>query len=318
MFLRKVLARAAAAALLFTLAQGVALAQTTLRVAYIPILDATPLFVGVEKGFFKELGLDVVPTPIAGGAAGIAGLMSGAYDVLYSNIVSTILAKHQGFKVVIVGAGTKQYPGPNTDGIIVRKGDGIKTGKDLEDKTVAVNTRNGVIWLFARAWIAKTGGDPSKIKYREIPFPQMNDALRGKQVDAAFQVNPFYDSAVGKGEFEAIGEPYGEVQPGVEIGQYVATEEFYNKNRDAVVKFARGLAKSVAWYNSNQTNPETLRIISSVTKMQPEVIAKMELGRLPEKIDPAMLAATAALMKESGLLTTDVDIRALVVPDAIQ
>ena len=36
-------------------------------------------------------------------------------------------------------------------------GSAFKTGKDFEGKRVAVNTRNNIIWLYARAWIQATG-----------------------------------------------------------------------------------------------------------------------------------------------------------------
>lgn len=293
-----------------------AMAQTSLKVTYIPTLDATPIFIGLEKGYFKEQGLDVTPISVPGGAAGVPGLMGGAYDILFGNIVSTLVARQEGFKVLIVAPGTKQAEGPVTTGLIVRKGEGIRTGKDLENKTVAVNTRNGVIWLFARSWIAKTGGDPSKVRFREVAFPQMNDALRGKQIDAAFQVNPFFGTAIASGEAEAIADPYREVQPGVEIGVYLSTEDFYAKNTDTVGKFNRALVKSIAWYNGNTSNPDLHRIIAGVTKLSPDVISKLYLGRFPLRIDPEMPAATAKLMKDAGLLTSEIDAKSLIATEA--
>src|SRR5258708_26935591 len=108
-----------------------------------------------------------------------------------------MLAEQQGFKLEVIAAGTKQFENPvNTNGLVARQGDSIKTGKDLEGKTVAVNTRKGIIWLFARAWIAKSGGDPSKVTFKEEPLPHMRGALRGKQIDAAFMANPVFHAAV--------------------------------------------------------------------------------------------------------------------------
>jgi NitT/TauT family transport system substrate-binding protein len=293
-------------------------AQTALRVTYIPILDATPLFTAISKGYFKEEGLDVTPTAPGGGAAAVPGLMGGAYDILYTNIASTLLAKQQGFNLIIVAPGTKEYDGPRQTGLIARKDENIKSGKDLEGKTVAVNTRNGVIWLFARSWIVKTGGDASKVKFREVPFPQMNDALRGKQVDAEFQVAPFYDAALNGGDLEVVGDPYHEVQPGVEVGIYVATADYYNQNRQVIAKFDRALRKGVAWYNAHTNDAETIKIIADFTKLQPEVVAKMYKGHAPEKTDPATLEKTEVLMRDSGLLTSDVDVRSMIAPEATQ
>jgi len=292
----------------------------TVRVNYIPITDVTPLFVAIDKGYFAAEGLTIVPTPSTGGAAGVPGLMAGAFDVMYGNVVSTMLAQQQGFKLEVIAAGTKQFDNPvNTNGLVARQGDPIKAGKDLEGKTVAVNTRNGIIWLFARAWIAKSGGDPSKVTFKEVPFPQMPDALRGKQIDAAFMVNPFFNAAVtDAGTFQLVAAPYREVQPDVEVGHYISTQEYFAKNRETMAKYSRAFRKGVQWYNANLRDPDLVRIISGFTKMQPELVAKLDLQQLPEVINLDAVATTLKLMKDNGLVTGDIDLAAMTDPAALK
>jgi NitT/TauT family transport system substrate-binding protein len=269
----------------------------TVRVNYIPITDVTPLFVAIDKGYFKDEGLTIVPTPSTGGAAGVPGLMAGAFDVMYGNVVSTMLAQQQGFKLEVISAGTKQFDNPaNTNGIVARKGEGIKTGKDLEGKTVAVNTRNGIIWLFARAWIAKSGGDPSKVTF-----------------------NPFFNASVTvPNTFEFVAAPYREVQPDVEVGHYISTQEYFAKNKQTLAKYNRAFRKGVQWYNANLKDPDLVRIISGFTKMQPELVAKLNLQILPEIVNLDSVATTVKLMKDNGLVTGDIDLAAITAPDALK
>jgi NitT/TauT family transport system substrate-binding protein len=239
---------------------------------------------------------------------------------MYGNVASTMLAEHQGFKLEIVAAGTKQYDSPlNTNGMVARKDDAIKTGKDLEGKTVAVNTRNGIIWLFARAWIAKSGGDPAKVTFKEVPFPQMPDALRGKQIDAAFMVNPFFNAAVSDtNTFQFVAAPYREVQSDVEVGHYISTQEYYTKNKDTLAKYTRAFRKGVQWYNANLGDPDLVRIISGFTKMQPDLVAKMNLQTLPETVHLEAMTTTVKLMKDNGMVTGDIDIASMIDPDALK
>jgi NitT/TauT family transport system substrate-binding protein len=308
-----------ALAAVFAAFANVASAQTV-RVNYIPITDVTPMFVAIDKGYFASEGLTIVPTPSTGGAAGVPGLMAGAFDVMYGNVVSTMLAQQQGFRLEVIAAGTKQYDSPaNTNGMVARAGDPIKSGKDLEGKTVAVNTRNGIIWLFARAWIAKSGGDPAKVTFKEVPFPQMLDALRGKQIDAAFMVNPFFNAAVTDASTsQLVATPYREVQPDVEVGHYISTQDYFAKNRETMAKYARAFRKGVQWYNANLRDPDLVRIISGFTKMQPELVAKLDLQRLPEVVDLGSVATTVKLMKDNGLITGDIDLAAMTDPDALK
>ena len=301
-------------------ALATAASAQTVRVNYIPINDVTPLFVAIDKGYFAAEGLTIVPTPSTGGAAGIPGLMAGAFDVMYGNVVSTMLAQQQGFKLEVIAAGTKQFDSPvSTNGLVARQGASIKTGKDLEGKTVAVNTRNGIIWLFARAWIAKSGGDPSKVIFKEVAFPQMLDALRGKQIDAAFMVNPFFNAAVSDAkEFYLAAEPYREVQPDVEVGHYISTQDYFAKNRETLAKYSRAFRKGVQWYNANLRDPDLVRIISGFTKMQPDLVARLDLQQLPEVVNLGSVATTVKLMKDNGLITGDVDLAAMTDPDALK
>lgn len=299
---------------------GNAVSAETIRVNYIPIADVTPLFVAIDRGFFKEEGLTIVPTPSTGGAAGIPGLMAGAFDIMYGNVVSTMIAQQQGFKLEVVAAGTKLYSDPTeSSGIVVRAGEAIKSGKDLEGKSVAVNTRNNIIWLFARAWIAKTGGDPNKVNFKEVPFPQMPDAVRGKQVDAAFMVDPFFSaSTVDTSTFTFVAAPYREVQPGVEVGHYITTQDYFNKNRDLLAKYSRAFRKGVVWYNANLNSPDTVRIVSEFTRMKPELVARLSMRRLPEVVDPDTVATTVKLMKDNSLITADMDVRSMTDPGAMK
>src|SRR5690242_637024 len=162
------------------------------RVSIIPISDVAPLFVAMQNGYFRELGLEIDTTSSAGGAAGIPGLIGGSFDIAYGNVVSALLAVQQGLDVKVIAAGTNLAdPALDASPILVKSESGIKTGKDLEGKSIAVNTRNNVIWLYARAWVKATGGDPERVTFKEVPFPQMEDALRQQRVDAAFMVAPF-------------------------------------------------------------------------------------------------------------------------------
>ena len=63
-------------------------------------------------------------------------------------------------------------------GIFVKSNYGDQERQGSEGKSIAVNTRNKVIWLYARAWVKATGGDPERVTFKEVPFPQMEDALR--------------------------------------------------------------------------------------------------------------------------------------------
>ena len=285
---------------------------TKLRVSTIPIVDTAPLQVGIAKGFFAEQGLEIDTTPTAGGAAGLPALAAGQVQITFSNIISIVLGAKQGlgFQVISMGAGTADAP-PDLAGIIAKKGAPLKTGKDFEGKRIAVNTRNNVIWLFAREWVRATGGDPDKVTYMEVPFPQMSDAVRGDRVEAAFVVEPFLSNAINAEGMQLVGWPYSTVMKKIPVGMYAATKEYVEKNPQVIERFVRGYMKAVDWTNANKTNEEWMKIVSDYTKLPIEKVKGLTVPPYDKTVNAAGVDAVQALMRKNGLLDAPVDTKAL-------
>lgn len=287
--------------------------KKTLRISIIPIVDVGPLFAAIQQGYFAEVGLEIDTAPVAGGAAGVPGLIAGAYDVVFTNVVSTALARSQGLPVKIIAPASANGPEPPEGAaLLVRKGEGLKSGADFEGKSIAVNTQNNIIWLYVRAWVKKTGGDPSKVTFREVPFPQMLDALRGKQVDGVFVVDPFRTAGQRDPELEQIAWPYHAVQPGASIAQYIVTERFLADNPETVRRFTAALHKGIEWANEHIGTPELNKLIASYTRMTPERIAGMSFRTWPTTVDVDSISKTIELMREHELLKGEVKAEELV------
>jgi NitT/TauT family transport system substrate-binding protein len=287
------------------------------RVSIIPINDVTPLFAAMQFRYFEQEGLVIDTTPSAGGATGVPGLLAGSFDIAYSNVVSTLLAAQQGIQLRVIAPGTK-VESVETDvaAMVVRRDSGIRTGHDLEGKSIGVNTRNNVIWLYARAWVRATGGNPERVTFREIPHPQMEDALRQKQVDAGFMVAPYVSMALAGNEFAEIAHPYSDVQPGVDVGQYVTTAQTLQSRPETVARFNRALQRGITWYNAHLGSPEMLKIVAGFTRIDENILRTIAYRPAPNRVDPVQMTRTMQLMIENRMLRTPVDVPALVAPGA--
>ena len=291
MSIKKLLAAAVTAlALLPAMAQPV-----KLRVSTIPIIDTAPLQVGIAKGFFAAEGLEIDTTPTTGGAAGLPALAAGQVQITFSNIISIVLGAKQGlgFEVIAAGSGTGDKL-PDLAGLVAKKGSTIKTGKDLEGKRVAVNTRNNIIWLYARAWVQATGGNPDAVTYLEVPFPQMIDAVKGDRVDAAFVVEPFMS-----------------VQKRIPVGQYEATKDYIKQNPQVIEKWVRAYNKSVDWCNANVGSEEWLKIVSAYTRLQPELLKTLSLPPYEKTVDLAGVDQVVEQMRKHKMIEGPFDAKAL-------
>lgn len=292
---------------------------TTLRVSTIPTFDNAAFEVALAKKLFEAEGLKIDTTPTVGGAAGIPALVSGQLQAASSNVVTIILAASQGLKPVMVAAGdtTSDAP-PDLAGLIAKKGATFKTGKDLEGKTVAVNARNNIIWLYAREWVAKTGGDPDKINFVEVPFPQMVDAVQNNRVDTAMLVEPFLSAAVKASIIDVVGWPYSDVQKRIPVAQFVMTKSYVDANPEIVGKFTRGYDRGVDWADANGGSEEFAQIVSAYTKVPADQLKNSAKPVFVKKVDASAVETVAALMKKHGLLKTDVDVKAIIHPSIMK
>jgi NitT/TauT family transport system substrate-binding protein len=256
---------------------------------------------GVQEGFFKERDLDVKVTPSQGGATVVPAVVSGDSDIAGSNLVSVLLAQGKDIPVKIVAPGTFVRGKRSQDfSAILAAGNGdIRSPKDLEGKTLAVNTLKNVAELAAKASLAKQGVDVSELELAEVDFPDMNGALAEGRVDAAFQIEPFVSLALKEGH-RVIDRPYVGTKPGLQIGCYFTSEQYLSQNEDVVERFREGVADTAA---AIAEDPAAFReFLPEASEIPPPAAQKAILPAWKAENDQASLDLTAELMERYGVV----------------
>jgi NitT/TauT family transport system substrate-binding protein len=274
---------------------------TTLKVGVIPIADVAPLYLGMEKGFFKAENLEIEPQLAEGGAAIVPSVLSGDYQIGFSNTTSLIIAASKNLPVQIVSQGVLAGTGPDDawDGVVVPKGSDIKTAKDLEGKSIAVNTLNNIGPVTINNVMEKNGADYTTIKYVEVPFPDMNAALEAKRVDAAFEVEPAFSGGKAAGG-RAILHSYEETAPNMTVATYFASKEYIAKNGDEVDRFKRAMDKSLDY--ASQNPDEVRKVIGTYTEIPAEVLDKITLPQWKADLNEPTIQQVADLAKKYGFI----------------
>jgi len=288
---------------------------TTVKVGIIPVSNLTYLLIGDEQGFFREEGMKIETSMSDGGAAVVPKVVSGEEDIGYSNIPSLMLAVDKGLPLQVIAdpGGGEAKEGADEDDIIakvvVTRDSPIRDAKDLEGKTIAVNTLNNVADVTTKAALAKRGADPAKVRFLEVPFPDMLPALEAGRVDAAFLVTPFLQQAMGQGA-RAILRPYYEVKPGFANTAYFTTRAWAEEHPELVAGFQRAVNRSVAYAAEH---PEAVReTLPELTRMPEEVVRRIPLGGIDAAFDRETFETLNELMVEYGGMEKPVDIDAFV------
>src|SRR6188768_3639810 len=217
-------------------------AQTKGKLGYMKIVDVAAMFMAMDKGFFKAEGIELETVPMAGGAVIVQGVTSGDLQFGWTNVISLYQAAVEGFDFKLIAGGATNVRGSNeTHAIEVLKDSRIQGPKDLQGKTVAVNTLNNIVHLMAMAWVDKYGGNSSKVKFVEIPFPQMEPALVAGKIDAISVQEPFAAAAARRPEVRVLSNPWGDVLPKFLIASWFASEKWIQKNKATAQAFVRAI-----------------------------------------------------------------------------
>jgi NitT/TauT family transport system substrate-binding protein len=274
--------------------------QTSVRVQDTAGVPSAFLEYGVQEGYFKDRQLDVQVTPSQGGATVVPAVVSGDTDIAGSNLVSVLLAQGKDIPVKIVAPGTFVRADRKQDfsAILVTGDSDIRSPKDLEGKTLAVNTLENVAELTAKASLAKQGVDVDSIELAEVDFPDMNGALAEGRVDAAFQMEPFVSLGLKEGH-RIIDRPYVGTKPGLQIGCYFTSEQYLSENEDVVQRFREGVADTA---EAIARDPAAFReFLPEASEIPPPAAQKAILPEWKADNDQASLDLTAELMERYGV-----------------
>jgi NitT/TauT family transport system substrate-binding protein len=171
-----------------------------------------------------------------------------------------------------------------------------------------VNVINSTAWLHAIAMLDKHGVDRSKVRFTEVPFPQMNDPLVNGQLDAIYQVEPFRSVLMATGKAEVIGYPYVETLPGSDITQYLALTSWIEKNRATAAKFARAISKGAQFANVPANEAALREANVQFTGLNAALKDVVMLPRFGTAVSPAEIGRTMDLMLKYRMLKQKVDL----------
>lgn len=289
----------ASAWLLMSPAQAAELAK--LRVGIIPVGDCLQIFVADAKGFFKEEGLAVEMPRLAGGAAIAPAVEGGTLELGWSNVVSIALAREQRFDYVFVTPGATEASGFRPHKIMVAADSPIKGPKDLEGKTVAINTLANIPYVAAASWLRGAGVALEKVSFVEVPFPNMEAALKTNRVAAAVMLEPFVTASLAAGSTRVLEpEPFKAFGPRALIASWFAKREWVEKNPQQAKAFARAIRKATQFIRANPA--EARQILVAATKLPKELAEKITLPAFEETLSESDVQVVIDAAARVGLL----------------
>ena len=280
--MKRVAAGVLALALLAAIPAG-AQAPQTVKLGVLKLTSSAVLFLGVEKGYFKEFGVEPelvyfqAAQPIAVALAsgdievGATGLTAGLYNIVAG-----------GVRIWIVADKGREWPDHNLTALLVRKDlydSGVRTMRELKGRKIGVTQIGSTFHYNVGRYLEKEGMAPGDVELVPLQaLPALNDALAAKRVDAVATAEPFVS------RLESTGTGVTIVQTGDTFPWQIATVMYsdrFARNRKAAVAFMKGYVKASRAYfdavlasKSGPAFEEVVAITARYTGAGPDLIRK--------------------------------------------
>lgn len=275
-------------------------ALVTIRVASTPDDQITPVLYAQRTGRFRQAGLDVQIEKQSGGAAVAAGVAGGSYDIGKSSVIAIFSAHERGIPFTFVApAGISEAKSPYGY-LIVAKDSTIRTGRDLNGKTLAVAALSSVDQICIQSWMDQHGGDSKTVKIIELPQSEDGAALTEHRIDAALTVHPQVDAALATGNVRVLAEAYAAIGPRYFVSAWFAMSDWASKHADAVETFGRVVRETAAYTNAHHA--ETAPLLAEISGIQLPVLQAMTRGTAGTSLEPALFQPTIEAAAKYGVL----------------
>ncbi len=313
---------AATSAALATLAAPAivrAQAAPKIRIGFWPVASALPFFVAVEKGYFKEAGVDVEVLKFASAQQVMEGMLSDRCEGSANGVASAVLAigeiAQPGlFKIFCTNPTNAKYV---LDEFIVAKDAPYKSLADLKGKRIASGPGIQNTTL-AKTMLERAGAPASSVT--ELPIGQHVAAIASGQVDAVYTLEPTGTVGrlngttrtleVGVVAKYILGDPMAPWHG----GSATLTTDFLKKHPDAAKKYMAAYRKGVELVKSNPA--EARPYLKGYTAIEGPLTAEVPMSDYLFSTDfkPADIAYFQKfydLFTEKGIFERKVDVGGL-------
>lgn len=209
---------------------------TKIRFAPYPTMASTGILFGVEKGIFKDVGVELEMTNVDDK---VAALISDSIDIADYNTSQALVALSNGAPVSPISS---MWRTKGAWHIVVAND--IQSPADLKGKKISSGTARGGQEIAMREFLSQNGLDPDKdveLMATESKVAYAN--LQNKGASAIIVTQPYAALAENEGIGHTLSTAW-KVIPDFHTGLIITSNSYKNKNPDAVKRFMQG------YYNS--------------------------------------------------------------------
>jgi NitT/TauT family transport system substrate-binding protein len=221
-----------------------------------------PLYVTIEKGFFKDEGLDVVPVMFNSGTTNLQSLIGGDVQIIASSVAEPVLGRATGVDVKVFWGICNLMP------FELYSQPKLTSMKEAKGKRFAISRFGALSDFLTRASLLHFGIDPKEVTILQIgSTPARFAALSSGGVDASIIWFPVTEQAKAMGYRKLFD--LKEMYPEWPYEIFAARESWLTKEKDQALRFIRAYLKGTRFTRENRE--ESIKVLRKYVKMDPAV-----------------------------------------------
>lgn len=285
-------------------------AETTLEMAYMPIVPCSQLFVIEGMGWAKDAGINLELTRFSNGPAIVQAIASGKMDTMCFGIGPAMVTRGKGIELKVIGAGIVEQIAVIAQGDLVKYFDEQPTSADALKAFTADKGRKPKIASFpkgsvpdtvTRHWILRSMGmSLDDVELVGMGASQVQQALLSRSVDAAGILEPILTIVESKLGDAKVVVRADEMMPGQPGSTIAARENIIADHRDALVKYMELHIKATDLLinHPEKAAPHVAEFVSKGLVDVETIQKSLESPSSNFKADPADIIEQTAYMAE--------------------
>jgi len=299
---------------------GQAAASQPITVAVVPGVENAPLQVGVKDGLFTQHGVDVTVQTYQTLQQAYAALTSGQAEIISGDYAGLLYmqARTPRTRLRLIADGYDATPGMME--VLTLPGSGIRSPQDLEGKAVATppqdlapfsaNAPYNIETLATEAALQSDGVSPPSVRWTAMAPGNMISALRDHAVSAIVTTDPYILQAETELGAVEVFDACSGVTASLPLSGYFTTVGFAQSHAATLSGFQAGLNEAKARSAQLGTVQSVLRTLPGMSAREASLVT---IGRFPTFLSVGQIQRVADLMYGTGMITTTVSVRNLVV-----
>jgi NitT/TauT family transport system substrate-binding protein len=283
----------------------------TLRIAVLPILDALPMYVAEDQGFFAQNGVQVEFVPVASAPERDQLMQSGQVDGMINELVSTLYYNQQETRILVVRfarVATEEYP---LFRILAAKDSGIQSVENLRNVPIGISEGTVIEYTTDRL-LAKAGLQPEEIAKVAVPkIPDRLALLNSGELQAANLPDPVASLAIQNGATVVIDDT---IYPEISHSVISFRKEVVDEQPQAIRGFLAAIEEAVKAINADKDRWSDL--LTELKLVPPPLLGSYVIPDFPLASVPveAQFADALSWAREKGLITGDLEYTDSVTP----